>query len=261
MEDFTYQPIGYLHCFKKNPYEAAQQASIETSEEVGVIKLKSSHNFEQALQGLDKFSHLWLIFSFHHNQHWKPMVHPPRMEAGQQKVGVFATRAPYRPNNIGISCVELVKIESLNLFIKKFDLLDRTPILDIKPYLAYADSFPNSQLGWLENTQDEYQVHFLQKAQNQIQFLKSNSLSELENFLRQQLRFNPTDPSKKRLKQTAPNRYVLAYRTWRAEFLLENTQVVVQNIFSGYSEEELQSPDDPYLDKNLHRVFTRASLY
>lgn len=251
MTSFHFNPIGIFHCDKKNPYEAARQARIDSSEETAVIQLQPGLNFEQALIGLEQFSHIWLIFAFHNNHHWKPMVQPPH--GTDSKIGVFATRAPYRPNSIGMSCVQLVKIEGLKIYVRKFDLLDQTPILDIKPYLAYADSFPESSLGWTQP--DPFQVQFSDLARTQLEFLKHHNIGEFENFLRQQLQYAPTDSKRKRVHQIKPHQFVMAYRTWRAVFHVKEDQVYIENLLSGYSSVDLQSHEDPYNDKSIHRAF------
>jgi tRNA (Thr-GGU) A37 N-methylase len=95
---------------------------------------------------------IWLLFVFHNNSNWKAQSSPP--VAPNRKIGVFATRSPYRPNPIGLSCVELVKIEKLKIYVRNFDLLDNTPILDIKPYIPYSDSFPDALGGFTDSAED-----------------------------------------------------------------------------------------------------------
>ena len=122
-----FEPIGTFHCTARYPYDAARQSPIAESNG-GCVLLEIGHNHEQALQDLEGFSHIWLIYVFHHNPNWRPMVQPPR---ASRKVGVFASRAPYRPNPIGLSCVELISIQGLCVNVGPHDLLDGTPILDI----------------------------------------------------------------------------------------------------------------------------------
>ena len=151
-------PIGYLDCEQKYRYEAPRQ-SILAGGNLGVVCLNSGCNFEQALPDLIGFDRVWLIYQFHQNRDWKPKVVPPRSPENR-KVGLFATRSPHRPNPLGLSCVELVKIDGLDVFIRNFDLLNGTPIFDIKPYIPYCDSFENSAVGWLEQVDkaDEWKV-------------------------------------------------------------------------------------------------------
>jgi tRNA-Thr(GGU) m(6)t(6)A37 methyltransferase TsaA len=105
---------------------------------------------ELSLQGLNGFSHIWVIFLFHKAQHknYRPKVQPPRLEGG--RVGVFASRSPHRPNPIGLSLLELVEVNRSGVWVKGVDLIDGTPVLDIKPYLPEVESQPHAQRGWLE---------------------------------------------------------------------------------------------------------------
>lgn len=250
-------PIGIYHSEAKAPYEAARQP-LERIATIGEVLLESGQQYEQALEDLEGFERIWLIYQFHHNTHWKPKVLPPR--GSDHKVGVFATRAPYRPNPIGISCVKLLKVQGLKLWVEGADLLDGTPILDIKPYLPYADAFPEAKTGWLQ-TADKFEVQFSSEASVQIQFLKEQGLSQLQDFILNQLEYDPINDDKKRVKPLEGSRYVLAYKTWRVQFLLNETNRVVdvERIFSGYSEQDLAGGEDVYGDKNVHREFLRLS--
>lgn len=248
------KPIAIFRTQKKNPYEAARQATADLSEETGEIHFLPGENFEQALDGIEGFSHLWLIYQFHHNSSWKPKVLPPR--GSQKKIGVFATRSPYRPNSLGLSCVQLVTREGLVLKVKGFDLLDETPIFDIKPYVAYADAFPEAAMGWLEKIEEEkFEIAITEPAASELQFLASQGLTELENFIHQQLSYEPFNSRKKRVVTLDDQNAILAYRTWRIRFSCENSKIQVLSLSSGYSELELQDPTDPYQDKKLHHDF------
>lgn len=245
------QPIGIFHCDQVQPYEAGRQPDEHHTQ--GFIELESGHNFEQALIGLTAGSRIWILFCFHHNPHWNPMVLPPR--GGNQKVGVFATRSPYRPNPIGMSCVQIIKIEKLRVFVSGSDILHGSPILDIKPYISYADSFLGEEPAWLHNIQ-KYKVLFTENALKQIAFLEARGVNQLRGFLIHQLEFEPENSKKKRVK-VIDGKFVIAYRTWRAEFLMENDSVVIIKIFSGYSAKDLQEINDPFGDKEIHRDFLK----
>lgn len=245
-------PIGIFHSSKKNPYEAARQASADEFSSEGYVQLLTGKNFEQALLELDRFSHIWLLYQFHHNDHWKPMVLPPR--GTDHKVGVFATRAPYRPNPIGLSAVELIRIQDLKIFIRGHDLLDQTPIIDIKPYLAYSDSIPQATTGWLQT--QKYELQYSEKAQLQIEYLKQNGVNELPAFLKQQLEYEPTDSRRKRVIQIDSRNYEIAYRTWRAQFQIEEQTILVARLSSAYIDDDFQK-HDIYGDFELHRRFQK----
>lgn len=249
-------PIGVFQSDQVEPYEAGRQP--DQLHASGVIQLDTGHNFEQAMIGLESCPRLWVIFQFHHNPSWNPMVLPPR--GGNQKIGVFATRSPYRPNGIGMSCVEIIKIDRLKIFVAGADILDGSPILDLKPYIAYADSFPGVMPGWLEGV-DPFVVSFSSQATEQIDWLKTQGVTNIFSFLNHQLEYEPTNSKKKRVKAldpTHPTQFVIAYRTWRAVFEVNKPQqVVVVGIFSGYSDPDLAETADPYSDKDLHRQFRK----
>lgn len=120
----------------------------------GTIVLEPAYRNPDALRGLEGFSHLWLIFQFHRavREGWSPTVRPPRL-GGNTRVGVFATRSPFRPNPIGLSCVrleEIRRVEGLGqvLVVSGADMMDGTPVYDIKPYLPYADCHPEALGGF-----------------------------------------------------------------------------------------------------------------
>lgn len=244
-------PIGYFKSSQVHPYEAGRQPDEHHSE--GVIELLPGQQFEQALIGLEQCPRIWVIFQFHHNPHWNPMVLPPR--GRDTKIGVFATRSPYRPNGIGMSCVEVKSISKLSINVTGADILDGSPIFDIKPYVAYADSFPGVEPAWLAEA-EKCAVSFTPATEKQLQFLESLELNQLRSFLLHQLEYEPTNSKKKRVKAEGSD-FVIAYRTWRARFQIQEKSVLVSDIFSGYSEEDLLSDEDPYQDKILHREFKK----
>lgn len=126
---------------------------------ISKIVFESEFSDENAFRGIEEFSHLWLIWGFSkaNKSNWSPTVRPPRL-GGNKRVGVFATRSPYRPNKIGLSSVKLVSVKKENsktvLYVSGADLLDGTPIYDIKPYLTFTDSHPNAVSGFAETTKD-----------------------------------------------------------------------------------------------------------
>ena len=117
----------------------------------GRIVFEPEFRNREALRGLEGFDRLWLIWGFSANKptkgDWQPTVRPPRL-GGNVSMGVWATRSPFRPNPLGLSCVELEGIDGMDLLVKGADLMDGTPVFDIKPYVAYADSFPEARCGF-----------------------------------------------------------------------------------------------------------------
>lgn len=250
--EFPIEPIGVFHTEQVNTYDAGRQSDEHSLP--GYIELHKGHNFEQALVGLSQFSHIWVLFRFHHNTHWKPMVLPPR--GIDHKVGVFATRSPYRPNGIGMSALKLEKIEGLRLYVAHSDLLDETPILDIKPYLTYSDSIPEATSGWIAST--PFSIRFSPVCDEMLDFLEEKGLSTLRSFIQHQLEFAPTDERRKRVQALGSDLWEIAYRTWRISFFLSEQDITVLSIYSGYSEEELTNAEDPFHDKELHQQFKKT---
>lgn len=141
--------------FVRSPYakriDAPHQSTVVEGTETGDVALATiefAPGFpETAFRDLQGFDRIWLIFAFHRSEGWKPEVRPPR---GGPKRSVLATRSPHRPNAIGLSAVELVSVEANCLRVRGVDLLDGTPILDIKPYVPYADAFATARAGWID---------------------------------------------------------------------------------------------------------------
>ena len=252
----VFEPIGIYRCAAVYRYETPRQGVFAHNS--GVVELKEGFRFEEALRDLAGFDRIWLLFEFHLNQTWRPMVRPPVSPSGR-RIGVFATRSPHRPNRIGMSCVELEKIEGLRLFVRNSDLLDRTPVLDIKPYIPRADAFPDARAGWLEDAHpDTWQVSIMPSAADDMAFIRSLSGLDLENFCRVQLTLDPLSTERKRLETMPDGTLTIGCRTWRIAFRAdERTRTVeVFAVRSHYRAEELAAgTPDPYGDKAFHRAF------
>lgn len=163
MEQITENIIAYIHTDYNEKFGIPRQSGLAPSVQ-GRIVFEPEFRDPEAVRGLEGFSHIWLIWEFSENRGkaWSPTVRPPRL-GGNRRMGVFATRSPFRPNPIGLSCVELSEVrlddpEGPVIVVQGPDLLDGTPILDIKPYIPYADSFPDASIGFLSDA-TELQVH------------------------------------------------------------------------------------------------------
>lgn len=247
---FTLSPLAYFRSSKTRPQEAARQACFDHTDTEAYLEFVPGFNFEQALRGLETCSHIWVIFQFHKNPNWKPVVTPPR----GPRVGVLASRSPHRPNALGLSALEIQRIEGNRIYVKSHDLLEGSPIFDVKPYHPEADCIANAKLGWLES-EPEFEIHWSLQALAQLEVLEAQGLRELRNFCEQQLAYEPLNSDKKRLCDRSESSAVLCSRTWRVSFVVAQKSVHIENIFSGYSAEELAASEDPYLDKALHRDF------
>ena len=257
---FELEPIGVVHTDRRYRYEAPRQGVFTGSP--AEIELLPDRGFELALRELAGVERIWVIFGFHLNQHWHPLVTPPVAPPGR-RIGVFATRSPHRPNRLGLSAVELLEVTGLTLKLGACDLLDGTPVFDLKPYVPAADAFPDSRVGWLEEAVAErYQVEFTPEFRERAELIRTASRLDLENFARVQLAFNPLDRSRKRL--TPPSEpggcWQIGCRTWQLAFTVaaELRRIRVSAVFSRYTAEELApGAPDPYADKELHRLFRR----
>ncbi len=149
-DDLLLKPVAYYRGPFGSKFGIPRQSSLAPDIE-GRIVFTEEFRVREAMRGLEGFNRLWLIWGFSANKaakgEWQPTVRPPRL-GGNTALGVWATRSPYRPNPIGLSCVELLRIDDRELVVKGADLMDGTPIYDIKPYVAYADSFPDALCGF-----------------------------------------------------------------------------------------------------------------
>lgn len=144
------RPIAHIRTPFPTKFGIPRQSGILDMLESRIIFEKDYRN-KDALRGLEDFSHIWLLWVFSESvrEDWSPTVRPPRL-GGNTRMGVFATRSPFRPNPIGLSCVKLLRIDGTELVVAGADLMDGTPILDIKPYLPFADSHPEALGGFAE---------------------------------------------------------------------------------------------------------------
>lgn len=182
-------PIAIAHTPFKEKFAIPRQPSLAPAA-CGIIELLPPFNDPLALEGLDQVSHVWLLFEFHAvgAQDHSLRVRPPRL-GGNEKIGVFATRSTHRPNGIGLSVVKLDKIEGTKLYVSGVDLLDGTPIVDIKPYVPYVDAVASAYNRIAQTPPSCVQVSFSldaqQQAQQHSQRLKQDVLALVEQCLAQ----------------------------------------------------------------------------
>jgi tRNA-Thr(GGU) m(6)t(6)A37 methyltransferase TsaA len=180
----------------------APRQSLMVEEARGVLKLRSEHGFREAVKGLESFSHVWVIYVFdrHVGKPWRPTIEPPRIDA-PRRVGVLASRSPHRPNPIGLSVVRLDRIDlaalgGIEIHLSGVDILDGTPVLDIKPYLPYADHVPGAASGWIQNEIRKHAVEFSARASEQIEELKERH-PRLKELIAQMLGWDPRPRSQR----------------------------------------------------------------
>ena len=221
----TFEPIGVIRTPFRDRYAAPRQPGVGDPA-AGIIELLPGRNFEQALEDLEGFEKIWLIYHFDRNPNLKPKVLPPR---GRTKRGVFATRSPHRPNAIGLSLVSLERISGLQVFVTNVDLLDETPILDIKPYLPEIEAFPSARQGWLGELEEQtWQVSWSPSAVAQLVSFGEDG-EELHEYVNRVLGYDPAPHPYRRTKRSG-DAFELALREWRVDYSIESDNVVVNQV-------------------------------
>lgn len=261
MDRIEITPIGLYESISKEKYQLPVQAGLDTCPN-GIIHLKKYSNFEQGLDNLDGFSHLWILYSFHLAKQWKPKVLPPRSSS---KKGIFSTRSPHRPNHIGMSCVKLIHIDGLNIYIEATDLLDKTPILDIKPYLNYCDSVPEASTGWLEENQPHsFTLTLTESVKQQLNWLEEKQVN-LQELFESTLTYYPKPDKRKRTEKLKSideknDLCQLRVKTWKVIYTLNEdlSQIEVIKIESAYENAYLQNEKKSnWDDVPLHNAFIK----
>jgi tRNA-Thr(GGU) m(6)t(6)A37 methyltransferase TsaA len=216
------------------------------------IELVDGRHLEDAVADLDAWERIWVLFWFDRAGAYRPKVLPPRSTVRR---GVLGTRAPHRPNPIGLSAVRLLSVRGRVLHIADVDMIDGTPVLDIKPYVPYADAFADAGHGWLEHSDDPkaaYPVRWSDHAEAQLGFLAELGV-ELREPLEQRLGLGPEPHAYRRIKIVGDRRR-LAYKDWRVWFRVDDDAIIVEAIETGYRPKELAA-SDPALEP--HRLLTR----
>ena len=264
-------PIGVIHSPLKSKAEAARQPAAAT-DATARIELYPDRHFGHALEDLEGWERIWVLFWFHLNTTWRPKVLPPRSASGRK--GVFATRSPYRPNPLGLSAVRLERIEGLTLYIRDVDLVDGTPVLDIKPYVPYTDAYPDAATGWLHDEAlagqrtvggstppdpiAAYTVHFEPVAEEQAAWIEARTGFALRGRIMATLMLGPQPHAYRRIRRDGSD-YRLKVKEWRVQFALTQREVRVLAISSGYRPAEIAKSagrgEDPLA---VHRDFRAA---
>jgi tRNA-Thr(GGU) m(6)t(6)A37 methyltransferase TsaA len=260
----TLEPIGYVRNALATKVEAARQPHAAAGTPAR-IELLPGQNFEHALEDLAEWELIWVIFWFHLNSGWRPKVLPPRSTTGRK--GVFSTRSPHRPNPIGMSVVRLEHIEGLTLYIRDTDMLDGTPVLDIKPYVAYTDAHPNAGMGWLEDTNPSrdaggappldpvrpYLVQFDALAADQAAWIEAHTALPIRERIESTLALGPEPHPYRRIRRLGDGMQ-LAVKEWRVRFTVAERAVRVLEIGSGFRDSQIAAAD---ADESLrtHREF------
>ena len=253
-------PIGHVITDAEERYQLARQPGV-LGEGSGRIELCQGMNYEQALRDIEGFERIWVLFIFDRVKTWKPLVHPPRSEV---KRGLFSTRSPHRPNFIGLSCVSLREVRGRILYLGDHDLMNKTPVVDIKPYLPYADSFPHSRTGWVGELPVESlaRLEWSEKASQQREWLLARDV-DIAALSEAVLRLYP-EPDKRRrtklltLHSDGSKECEYACKTWRIRYFLfpSEEKVQISSVETGYSGEFLEEKKESrWEDIPLHQEF------
>lgn len=182
--EYIIKPIAYIKNALNTKFGVPRQSGL-AKELVSQIVFEPEFRNPEALRGITDFSHLWLIWGFSEARRngWSPTVRPPRL-GGNERVGVFATRSPYRPNSLALSCVKLESIKKDDSFgevmeVSGADLMNGTPIYDIKPYLPYADCIENATSGFAPDGGKVLKVSFEAEIPNAMEEKDCRALTEI----------------------------------------------------------------------------------
>ncbi|MBP9112640.1 MAG: tRNA (N6-threonylcarbamoyladenosine(37)-N6)-methyltransferase TrmO [Polyangiaceae bacterium] len=228
-------PIGVIRTPFLDKASAPRQpaAAIDVA---GTIELTNTAEMRDAASDLASWSRIWVVFWFHEAHHFSPKVTPPRGDG--KKVGVLATRSPHRPNPIGLSALRLARVDGCILHVCDVDILDGTPVLDVKPYVPYTDAFPDEKSGWLSDPKESYRVVFSVLAEEQLVDIMAGALPDLRVRIETLLATGPEPHAYRRIRKSREGS-VLAVKEWRALFVDRGDHVLeVLRIDSGYSPRE-----------------------
>lgn len=267
---YSFSPIGVVHSAFRERMSAPRQPDLVRGG-VGELELfrcdDSGQSLALALSDLDGWEWIWVLFVFHLNTErgWRPKVLPPRSE---KKRGLFATRSPYRPNPIGLSAVRLESIDRLRLRVSALDILDGSPILDIKPYIPYADSHPQARTGWLQSLmppaaaeapvaipvdpEPGFTVTWSERARAETDWLLRECGEALCEPIEHVLSLGPQQHSYRRIR-AEEGRYRLGYKEWYVYFEVDGRTVLVTGVNTGFLQVQFDTEDDPTVA--MHRAY------
>lgn len=260
-EMYSVRPIGVVRSPFKEKREAPRQPAA-ARDVTATVELFATPGMEHAVEDVASCTHLWIVFWFHEAHDFRPKVLPPR-SAGERR-GVLATRSPHRPNPIGLSVVRLDRVDGLTLHIRDVDMIDGTPVLDVKPYVPYTDSVPDARVGWLAplveadpegqglgpirtgeaearaiDPERGFEVIFDPSAEEVLAMLRGMGVDLAPSIVRV-LSLGPQPHPYRRIRKskTGPD-LILAVKDWRARFVAEGRRVRVTAIETGYRPAQL----------------------
>lgn len=250
-------PIGIVHSPWLDKRSAPRQPT-EARDVCGRIELHAQDGLQDALSDLEEWTHIWVLFWFHLNDSWHAKVQPPR---SHKKRGLFSTRSPYRPNPIGMSVLRLDRVEGSVLYVRDLDILDQTPVLDIKPYVAYTDAVSGASNGWLVDPVTDagprFAVEFVERAVPQLEWLRLRAAVDLEALATSVLCAGPAPHAYRRIR-VHDGYSVLAVKDFRLRFRVVDQTIEVFEISTGYRARVLSDPRAQPTEQtplSVHREF------
>ena len=226
-------------------FQALHQPA-EMEDERNFLELLPDCGYENAVDDLAGFTRIWLLWWFHRNTGWRPQVIPPR--GPQQRRGVFATRSPHRPNPLGLTPVQLLSVDGLRLTLGPCDLVDGTPVFDIKPYIPAYDAFTDERAGWIDdvdaiaNVPPQFVVEFAPTARLQTDWLREGWQIDFSARLIELLSHDPSPHRTRRIRRRGTERFEIGCGAWRAVFSVADKQVTVREFEPGFPLRFLTDP-------------------
>jgi tRNA-Thr(GGU) m(6)t(6)A37 methyltransferase TsaA len=249
------EPIGILRTPWRELAEVPRQARLARVR--ATIELIAGRGLEDAIEDLVGWDYVWVLYWMHRAERWRPKVQPPRSE---RKRGVLSTRAPHRPNPIGLSPMRIVAIHGLSIDVEECDAIDGTPVIDIKPYVPWADAIPDAKTGWLEppegarpggerpaDPRPSWPVEIAERAREQLAWLAENGI-DLEARLIHALSLGPQPHAYRRIVEDDRG-WRIAVKEWFARFAVVGDRIVVTAITTGVKPKNLARAGE------IHRRF------
>ena len=222
MSEKTIEPVARIRTDFPDKFGVPRQAGI-VEELEGTIEFEKGYADREAIRGIEGFSHLWLIWGFSENEGWSPTVRPPRL-GGNTRMGVFATRSPFRPNGLGLSCVRLLRIEDSGkgmpkLIVAGADMVDGTPIYDIKPYIPYADAKADARAGFAPDPGEKLEVVIPEDVEEKLPADRTAALRKVLSL----------DPRPRYLEQ-GDREYGFAFAGFEIRFTVREGKITVNSV-------------------------------
>lgn len=255
----TITPIGFIRSGKPLKFDARHQPD-EKQAETNILEMLPGDKYQKALKDLAGFDRIWLLWWFHRNTDWRPEVLPPR--GPSKRRGVFATRSPHRPNPLGITPVQLLEIRKGQLILGPCDLVDGTPVFDIKPYIPSYDSFPEAKAGWIDEVDaalegpPAFTVSFSPQATEHMAWLRQEWSVDFEARLLEILSRDPSPHRTRRIRSRHGDLFDIGCGAWYAIFEVKGPVVHVLHLKPAFPLKFLTDPARPEIpDKDAQLAF------